>query len=81
MTTYEKQCHQRFLNYIEGIVNHPNYKGLPIKKKLDGSYVWIATAKSDIGQQRIDWCIDKAQELDFVVRHEAYPGMYADIKV
>lgn len=39
MTTYEKQCHQRFLNYIEGIVNHPNYKGLPIKKKLDGSYV------------------------------------------
>ncbi len=79
MATDEKQWHQRFLKYMEGIVNNPNYKGLPIKKKPDGTYAWIATAKSDIGQQRIDWCINKAQELDFVVRHEAYPGMYADV--
>lgn len=75
----EKQWHQRFLRYMDYIVNNPNYQGLPIKKKPDGSYAWIATAKSEIGQQRIDWCIDKAQELDYVVRHEAYPGMYADV--
>lgn len=79
MAQDEKQWHRRFLRYMDEIVNHPNYKGLPIKKKPDGSYAWIATAKSEIGQQRIDWCIDKAQELDFVAKHEAYPGMYADV--
>lgn len=79
MAQDEKQWHRRFLRYMDEIVNHPNYKGLPIKKKPDGSYAWIATAKSEIGQQRIDWCIGKAQELDFVAKHEAYPGMYADV--
>lgn len=79
MAQDEKQWHQRFLKYMEGIVNNPNYKGLPIKRKPDGTYAWIATAKSKIGQQRIDWCINKAQELTFVARHEAYPGMYADV--
>ena len=67
MAQNEKQWHQRFLKYMEPIVKDPSYKGLPIKKKPDGSYAWIATAKSDVGQQRIDWCITKAQELDFVV--------------
>ena len=31
MTQSEKQWHPRFLKYIEEIVKHPNYKGLPIK--------------------------------------------------
>ena len=79
MATDEKQWHPRFLRYMEKIVTHKNYKGLAIKKKPDGSYAWIATAKSEIGQQRIDWCITKGQELDFIIEHEAYPGMYADV--
>lgn len=79
MTQDEKQWHQRFLKYMEEIVKNPNYRGLPIKKKPDGTYAWIATAKSEIGRQRIDWCIDKAQELGFVAGHETYPGMYADV--
>lgn len=79
MATDEKQWHPRFLRYMEKIVTHKNYKGLAIKKKPDGSYAWIATAKSEIGQQRIDWCITKGQELDFITEHKAYPGMYADV--
>lgn len=79
MALEEKQWHQRFLKYMETIINNPNYKGLSIKKKPDGSYAWIATAKSKIGQQRINWCINKAQELHYVVHHETYPGMYADV--
>lgn len=79
MAQDEKQWHQRFLKYMDTIIKNPNYQGLPIKKKSDGSYAWIATAKSKIGKQRIDWCIDKAQELGFVVKHETYPGMYADV--
>lgn len=79
MALDEKQWHKRFLRYMDNIVNHPNYKGLAIKKKPDGSYAWIATAKSDVGQQRIDWCINKGQELGLVIEHEAYPGLYADV--
>lgn len=79
MAQDKKQWHQRFFKYMEGIVHHPNYQGLPIKKKPDGSYAWIAAAQSEVGQQRIAWCIDKAQELGFAVKHEVYPGMYADV--
>lgn len=79
MAKNERQWHQRFLKYMETIVNCPNYKGLPIKKKADGSYGWIATKKSKIGQQRVDWCIHKAQELNLIVEKETYPGMYADV--
>lgn len=70
-----RKWHPCFLQYMETIVNHPNYKGLPIEKKADGTYNWIATAKSRIGQSRIAWCIDKAKELGI----EDKPGVYADV--
>lgn len=73
MAQNEKQWHPRFLKYMKEIVDHPNYKGLPIKKKPDGSYAWIATAKSEIGRQRIDWCIHKAQELGLTKTNESKP--------
>lgn len=75
----KKQWHNKFKKYMEKIVNNSNYKGLPIEKKSDGSYAWIATAKSDIGQKRIEWCINKAHDLNFIVDYEPYPGMYADV--
>lgn len=79
MDTDGKQWHPRFLKYMEEIATHPNYKGLAIKKKPDGSYAWIATAKSEIGRQRTDWCISKGKELGFINGHKVYPGMYADV--
>lgn len=60
---------------MDFIVNHPNYKGLKIDKKADGSYKWIAPAKSEIGKARIKWCEDKARELGIPIR----PGVYADV--
>ena len=79
MAQDEKQWHPKFLKYMDSIVKSPNYKGLSIRKTTDGSYGWITTAKSKIGQQRINWCINKAQELGFIEQHETYPGMYADV--
>ena len=79
MAADEKLWHPRFLKYMEKIVNHQNYEGLAIKKKPDGTYGWITTAKSAIGKLRIDWCIKKGQELGFTVEYKAYPGMYADV--
>ena len=57
------------------IANHPNYKGLPIGRKEDGSLRWIATAKSDVGQGRKNWALKKAKELG--IPNE--PGVYAKV--
>ena len=75
----EKIWHKRFLKYMEKIIKHPNYQGLAITQKADGTYNWIATAKSEIGQKRIDWCISKARDLNLISDNTPYPGMYADV--
>lgn len=75
MAREERKWNSRFLAYMNMIVNHPNYKGLPIKKKADGSLSWITTAKSDIGEGRIEWCLEKADTLGM----EKRAGVYADV--
>lgn len=75
MSRDKKEWHPRFLKYMEDIVSHPNYKGLMIEKKKDGTYKWITTAKSIVGQQRIMWCKNKAKELNVTIQH----GFYADV--
>lgn len=64
-----------FLKYMEEIVNNPNYKGLPIERKKDGSLKWITTAKSKIGKERKEWADKKAIELGFQIK----AGVYADV--
>lgn len=75
MAREERKWHPRFVRYMEMIVNHPNYRGLRIEKKSDGSYSWIATAKSETGKARIAWCESKAHQLGLYVG----PGVYADV--
>ena len=70
-----RKWHPNFIKYMEMIATHPNYRGLPIEKRADGSYSWIATAKSDIGKRRIAWCEQKASELGLPVQ----AGVYADV--
>lgn len=71
----ERDWNPKFISYMNMIVNHPNYRGLPIKRKADGSLSWIATAKSEIGKKRIEWCLNKADELGI----KKQPGVYADV--
>ena len=75
MGRFVRLWHPYFISYINMIVNHPNYKGLPIERKNDGSYSWIATAKSDVGRARITWCEEKAKEFGFPIQ----AGVYADV--
>lgn len=75
MAKEKREWHQNFIDYMEMIVAHPNYKGLPIQRKIDGSLSWIATAQSVIGKGRIAWCENKARELGIKVQ----PGVYADV--
>ena len=75
MSRDERVWHPKFIEYMEYIVNHPNYNGLPIEIKRDGTYRWIATAQSTIGKERIEWCLAKANELEIPIQ----PGVYADV--
>jgi|GEM_PF-91091 len=75
MTREERSWHPAFIKYMNFIIHHPNYKGLKIEKKADGSYKWLAPAESEVGQQRIEWCKKKARELGIPIR----PGVYADV--
>lgn len=75
MSRNNRNWNDKFIEYMEMIANHPNYKGLPIEKKQDGSLKWIATAKSKTGKERIEWAENKADELGF----EKRAGVYADV--
>lgn len=59
--------HQNFIKYMNEIIHHPNYSGLPIRFKKDGSPVWVASKKSsdDTGLKREQWTDKKAIELGF----------------
>lgn len=80
MAHNEKVWHINFKNYMDFIVNHPNYSGLPITRNNNGDWAWVKTAESDIGRGRILWCKKKAVELGLIKTiEEPYAGMYADV--
>lgn len=62
-----------FQKYMEIIINHPNYKGMPSPFKKDGSIRWIVTGKSPIGQTREKWWDNKRANL----KVEKKPGWKA----
>lgn len=75
MAQTEKAWHPNFIRYMEKVASHPNYKGLAIERKKDGSLKWLATAKSSVGKRRIAWAEAKAQELGLPLGS----GMFAKV--
>lgn len=75
MARENKEWHPEFLKYMDFIAAHPNYKGLPIRKKRDGTWSWFAPKQTEYGQERIVWCENKARELGFPIE----PGVYANV--
>lgn len=75
MAREEKEWHPKFVEYMDFIIHHPNYMGLPITKKADGSWSWFATKKTQIGKARMAWCENKAKELGYKME----PGVYANV--
>ncbi len=69
----EKMWSKEFLKYEDFIVNHSNYKGLPIEKSTDGKWNWIVFGKSEIGKKRQAWITKKAEELsiDISIPHNS----------
>lgn len=79
MARADKVWHPAFIQYMEFIAAHPNYAGLPINRKGDGTLAWIATAKSDMGKARIAWCEKKATELGFPIEAGVYARVMREI--
>jgi Alw26I/Eco31I/Esp3I family type II restriction endonuclease len=71
----DRTWHLNFTEYMEMIAAHPNYQGLEIGRKQDGSLDWVVTAKSKIGQARKKWAGEKAITLGLTVQ----PGVYARV--
>lgn len=75
MARESRKWDDRFIAYMNGIIQHKNYKGLAIDKKEDGSYRWLAPKDSTTGQARIKWAEEKAVELGYEIK----PGVYANV--
>lgn len=51
----KRDWHPNFKKYMEFIVKHPNYAGMPFLYKKDGSIRWVVTRNSEAGQARLKW--------------------------
>ena len=63
MPREERKWDKEFLAYMEFIVNHPNYEGMPEARKEDGTIQWVTTGISDLGRERSKWWEKKAAQL------------------
>jgi len=79
MARIERSWNHDFQSYMEDIVRHPNYEGLPIERKRDGTLSWIATAKSKMGKARKVWAENKARELGLPVQSGVYAQVMREI--
>lgn len=63
MSPVERSWHPNFIEYMDFIVNHPNYSGMPHLYKSDGTIRWVVTGNSKMGQDRTNWWEKKGTEL------------------
>lgn len=71
----EKKWHPKFLEYMEKIINNPNYKGIPYKRNNKGQIAWIAPKVGEIGKKRIKWVLEKAK----ILGYPNIAGVYARV--
>ena len=62
------EAHSNYLEYMEMIVNHPNYVGMPNARSEDGHINWqVSSGKTTsfykFYQERFSWWIAKADSL------------------
>jgi len=63
MVRIKRKWHPKFLEYMQMIVRHHNYDGMPHLYKKNGSIRWVTSGKSSIGQDRLKWWDKKRQKL------------------
>ncbi len=63
MPRKKRVWHPDFLKYMDFIVKHKNYTGMPLPYKEDGSIRWVVSGKSEIGKKRLIWWDKKRAEI------------------
>lgn len=63
---------QRFDDYVEMIVAHPNYEGLYYNRDDNGKVNWVVTGNSDKGKKRQAWWDKKCEEYNIPVQSGCY---------
>lgn len=58
-----KKLHPNCIKYRKMIVNHQNYKNLPGIYNNSNDIRWVAAGKSELGQKRKEWWLNKKQKL------------------
>ncbi len=75
MPRSQKAYHPNYNDYVNFIVNHDAYKGLPVNKRKDGTPIFVTTKNSQVGHERLVWIKCKATELGY----EIEDGVYAKV--
>ncbi|MFA5113739.1 MAG: hypothetical protein WC529_05550 [Candidatus Margulisiibacteriota bacterium] len=65
----KRNWHSNFNQYMQAIVNHPNYAGMPDPYKEDGEIRWVVTRQSEVGKKRLEWWDKKRKELGIKKGH------------
>lgn len=68
----EVQAHPNYEQYVEFIVNHPNYKGLYYERDNEGRVKWVVTGKSTKGQLRQAWWDDQCRKYNIPIQKGCY---------
>ena len=75
----QKTYHANYLEYVNFIVNHDAYKGLPINKGKNGKPNFVTTKNSKVGRGRLTWIENKATELGYEIKDGVYAKVMRDI--
>ena len=67
-----------FVEYMEEMVGHPNYKGMPIRRNAEGELLWLTELDSE-SQERLDWAQEKADELEMIVQPREFAQLMREI--
>lgn len=70
MAREKREWHPDFKKYMNFIVGHQNYKGIPEPYKNDGTIKWVVSGNSELGVKRAKWWDKKVMELKLVNRAE-----------
>ncbi|MGV3156821.1 Alw26I/Eco31I/Esp3I family type II restriction endonuclease [Staphylococcus simulans] len=74
-----KEWHDNFLKYMDFIVNHKNYEGLPIRKNKNGKWGWLAGKKTEIGKERLKWAYKLAEKKNINIEAGSLAKIMLDI--
>ncbi|MEA4935014.1 MAG: restriction endonuclease [Paludibacter sp.] len=75
----DRTWHEKFVEYTESIVAHPNYDGLFYERKSTGQIKWVVAGKSQNGKERQRWWDEKCNELGIPIKKGCYAKVAAII--